>query len=415
MSNTNFVGQIGGVVESANGQGFTLTSEQLIEFMKKVINAVLDAVSMVGDETVITGMQALGALKQIYLDMDGKLRKKYDFKSDREAMITIYDTAYALLTVDDFRSEAARIIDNIMKDEAFAHEFLYGTSRQNGKSIARLRSRILYEILISYKVEVNPKDFNTILYEHLYSEGTWRTLRSYGYRTTFFQWIRTVASHCIMDYLEKNNFITISRARTAGNTRLELMDKTPLYCECLINDIVKVASVRDILLAVYVDRLEPEAVQERLKIKATDYNLTLSSAENSLKTLLINTVHPYDDALVDINVRKTTVSTDFLTLIGSFTAVNGESGPLREVLGIDPESPEFEITVTDFLYEFSNRLGWSKEDIYVWQSRYIKTMAPESIALDLDGRDRRWVDTRFHRLNKRFETAIRKWWDKVAC
>ena len=42
MSNTNFVGHIGSVVESANGQGFTLTSEQLIEFMKKVINAVLE-------------------------------------------------------------------------------------------------------------------------------------------------------------------------------------------------------------------------------------------------------------------------------------------------------------------------------------------------------------------------------------
>ena len=42
MSNTTFVGHIGSVVESANGQGFTLTSEQLIEFMKKVINAVLE-------------------------------------------------------------------------------------------------------------------------------------------------------------------------------------------------------------------------------------------------------------------------------------------------------------------------------------------------------------------------------------
>jgi hypothetical protein len=81
--------------------------------------------------------------------------------------------------------------------------------------------------------------------------------------------------------------------------------------------------------------------------------------------------------------------------------------------------------VIDFLYDFSNSLRWNEEDTYVWQSRYIKNMAPESVAEDLNNmalmsatekvimRDRGWVDTRYHRLNVRFETAIRNWWNEL--
>lgn len=414
MSTTNFVGQIGGVVETADDKKLTLTGEQVIDFVTKVITAIVDAVLMLGKETVITSRQALGALKQIYLDKDGKLNKKLDFNSDHDAMVSIYETAYALLTVDDFRSQAARIIDNIITDEKFAFSFLYGSSREHGKSISRLRSRILYQIWTTYKVKVNPKDFSTILYEHLYSEGSWRALRTYAYRTTVFDWLGPVASHCIMEYLEKNGFIKISRARTSGNTRLNLDDKTPVYCEAVISDMVHISLLREILFAVYVDRLEPEVIQERMNLNAKDYNLRLRTAENTLKTALINSIHPYEDALADINVRKTHVSSDFLTIIGETTSGANEYSPLREVLGVGPDDPDFEVRVIDFLYDFSDRLDWSDDDKFVWQCRFIKRMTPESVAVELPGRSRSYVDTRFCRLNSRFQTAIRKWWANVT-
>lgn len=414
MSTTNYVGQIASVVESADDKNLTLTGEQVIDFVTKVITAIVDAVLMIGSKTVITSKQALGALKQIYLNKDGELNKKFDYKSDKAAMTAIYEMAYALLTVDDFRSEAARLIYNIKTDEKFAFNFLYGSSREHGKSIARLRSRILYEIWTSYKVNVNPKDFNTILYEHLYSEGTWRALNTYGYRTTLFQWLSTVASHCIMEYLEKNGFIKISRARTPGNTSLVLMDKTPVYCETVISDMVNISLLRDILFAVYVDRLEPEVIQERMKLSAEDYELRFRAAEKTLKAALINTIHPYEDALVDVNVRKTLVSSDFLTIIGEKTSGNNADSPLRDVLGVGSEDPDFEVRVIDFLYDFSNRLDWSNEDKYVWQCRFIKKMTPESVAENLTKRDRSWVDTRFSRLNARFQSSIREWWNTVT-
>lgn len=430
MSTTNFVGQIGGVVEAADDKNLTLTGEQVIDFVTKVITAIVDAVLTLGTETAITSKQALGALKQIFLNKNGELNKKFDFKSDQAAMTEIYETAYTLLTVNDFRSEAARIIYNIKTDERFAFNFLYGSSRERGKSIARLRSRIIYEIWTSYKVQVSPKNFSTLLYEHLYSEGSWRVLNTYGYRTTLFQWLSTVASHCIMEYLEKNGFIKISRARTPSNTRLDLDDKTPVYCEAVISEMVHISLLRDILFAVYVDRLEPEVIQERLKLSEADYNLRLCAAEKTLKTALINSIHPYEDALVDVNVRKTLVSSEFLTIIGETISGDNEYSPLREVLGVGPDDPDFEVRVIDFLYGFSNRLDWSDEDKFVWQCRFIKKMTPESVAVELSNRNmemtqeseaeeqpvrsRGWVDTRYHRLNARFKTAIREWWATVT-
>ena len=74
---------------------------------------------------------------------------------------------------NDYKKAAVHIIDNIKNDEAFAYRFLYGTSLKPGKSIARLRSRILNQVRMSYGVVIDPYDFNTLLYEHLYSEGTW--------------------------------------------------------------------------------------------------------------------------------------------------------------------------------------------------------------------------------------------------
>lgn len=143
------------------------------------------------------------------------------------------------------------------------------------------------------------------------------------------------------------------------------------------------------------------------------YKLTCRASEKALKTALINNEHPYGDALVDKVSRKITVPSDFLTIIGQTNAADCEASPLREVLGVTPDDVEFENKVITFLYKFSERLGWSEEDKYVWQSRYIENMKPEEVAAFLPGRSRSWVDTRYSRLNKLFRSSVRKWWNDV--
>lgn len=407
------VSTIARLIESANDKHFTLNAEQVIEFVKQVIAAITEAFCTLDKVTAISGEQALVTAESIYLDADGGLNEDVDFFCDQEAMRSIYDTVFSLMTEKDYMSDAVRIVESIKNDKVFAYHFFYGASLIPGKSIARLRSRIINQVRMSYGVVVNPADFNTILYEHLYSEGTWKVLNSYNYRSTFFQWLGTVASHCIMAYLEENGYIKISRARTPGNTRLVLKKMSPEYCHIVIEDMVKIDPMREMLFAVYVDRLDQESVQKRFGMDEEMYKLTLRASEKTLKTALLNTEHPYDDVLVDKAARKIIVSTDFLTIIGQNNAQYSEDSPLRDVLGVAPDDAEFESKVIDFLYNFTNNLGWSDEDKYVWQSRYIKNMKPDEVANNLPNRSRPWVDTRFSRLNRQFRVAVREWWNNI--
>ena len=415
MNTKNFVGTIARLIGSANDKHFTLDAVAVMEFVKQVISAITEEFRVLGKATIMSGEQALAKAESIYLDADGELDEDVDFFCDQEAMESIYETVYTLMTETDYKSDAVRIVENIKNDEAFAYRFLYGTSLVLGKSIARLRSRIINQVRMSYGVVVDPADFNTVLYEHLYSEGSWKVLNSYNYRSTFFQWLGTVASHCIMAYLEENGYIKISRARTPGNTRLVLKKMTPEYCHIVIDDMVKIGPMHDMLLAVYVDRLDQEAIQKRFGMDEEMYKLTLRASEKTLKTALLNTEHLYDDVLVDKGARKIMVSSDFLTIFGRNHATNSEDSPLREVLGITTDDADFEEKVIDFLYNFSNSLGWSDEDLYVWQSRYIKNMKPEEVVKNLPNRSRAWLDTRYSRLNCRFKGAIREWWKNVNC
>ena len=413
MGTKNFVGTIGSLIESANVKHFTLDAEQVVEFVKQVISAITEEFRALVKTTVMSGKQALAKAKGIYLDADGELDDEVYFFSDQEAMESIYETVFTLMTERDYKKDAVRIVESIKSDEAFAYRFFYGASLVPGKSIARLRSRIINQVRMSYGVVVDPADFSTILYEHLYAEGSWKVLNSYNYRSTFFQWLGTVASHCIMAYLEENGYIKVSRARTPGNTRLVLKKMTPDYCHIVIEDMVKIGPMRDMLFAVYVDRLDQEAIQNRFGMDEEMYKLTLRASEKTLKTALLNNEHPYDDILVDKGARKIMLSSDFLTIIGQTNAADSEDSPLREVLGVTPDDAEFESKVIDFLYKFSNNLGWSDEDKYVWQSRYIKNMKPEEVAENLPKRSRPWVDTRYSRLNRQFKEAIREWWTNI--
>ncbi|MBR2367678.1 MAG: hypothetical protein IKA81_03585 [Alistipes sp.] len=413
MKTKNFVGTIASLIETANDKHFTLDAVEVMEFVKQVISAITEEFCVLGKATAMSGEQALAKAEDIYVDADGELDENVDFFCDKEAMESIYETVYALMTEKNYKSDAVRIVESIKSDETFAYDFFYGTKPVPGKNIAGLRSRIINQVRMSYGVVVDPLDFNTILYEHLYSEGTWKVLNSYNYRSTIFQWLGTVASHCIMAHLEENGYIKISRARTPGNTRLVLKKKTPEYCRIVIDDMVKIRSMRDMLFAVYVDRIDQETIQERFGMDEEMYKLTLRASEKTLKTALLNTEHPYDDVLVDKGARKIMLSSDFLTIIGQTNAAYNEDSPLREVLGVTPDDTEFDTKVIDFLYNFTNNLDWSDEDKYVWQSRYIKNVKPDDVAENLPNRSRPWVDTRYSRLNRQFKEAIREWWANI--
>lgn len=309
------------------------------------------------------------------------------------------------------KSDFSLLVENIKKNEKIACQFFYAKTN-DGLSIAPIRSRIISQIYESYQIVIQPYVFSTVLYEYLWDEGTWKPLNTCPRNNAFFPWLRTVAFRAVLKHLEEDGLIKVQKARTVANTRLDLSNKPKAYCDAVINDLVADAKMRSFLKAVYVDNLDELDIQKRLGLTDEDFKCLSFKSEVTLKKALINGLHHYNDALVDLNQRKINLSFDDCIGIDNVAESSDElSNLIYDVLNIKFGDPDAKQKVDDFLYEFSNNLPWKAEDKFVWQSRFIKGMSPVEVVKSLPTkRSRAWLDTRYSRLNSKFHDAINKWW-----
>ena len=305
-------------------------------------------------------------------------------------------------------SDISLLVNAIKTNEKFASHFFYCKTR--GLSIASIRSHILSKIFETYQVVLQPYEFSTILYEYLWSEGSWKPFNTCPRNGAFFPWLRTVAFRAVLKHLEENGLIKVQKARTVANTRLDLEKKPLAYCDAVINDLVDDVKMRSFLKAVYVDHLEKHDIQKRFDLTEEDFNTLSVKSEVALKKALINGLHNYNDALVDLNQRKINLSFDDCVGIDNVAESSDELSLIYDILDIKFGDPDAKQKVDDFLYEFSNNMPWKAEDKFVFQSRFIKDIPPVEVVKDLPNRSRAWLDTRFSRLNKDFHKAICKWW-----
>ena len=313
-------------------------------------------------------------------------------------------------TVSKFsKIDFSLLIDLLKTDEKFANQFFYSKTK-DGLSIAPIRSRIISQIYETYHVVLQPYVFSTVLYETLWAEGSWKPLNSCPINSAFFPWLRTVAFRAVLKHLEEDGLIKIPKSKTLANTRLDLHNKPLAYCNTVINDLVDDAEMRSFLKAMYVDNLGEQNVKKRFDLTDEDFNSLSVKSEQALKKALINGLHHYNDALVDLNQRKINLSFDDCIGMDNVAESSDELNLIYDVLDINFGDPDAKQKVDDFLYEFSSNLPWNSEDKFVWQCRFVKEMSPVEVAMTLPGRSRPWVDTRFSRLDKKFRDAINEWW-----
>ena len=83
------------------------------------------------------------------------------------------------------------------------------------------------------------------------------------------------------------------------------------------------------------------------------------------------------------------------------------------MLGVDLNHEDLQKKVVDFLYTIPQKLIWTEEERIVWTLRFIEDTAPIEVAERI-GRKRSWVDTKYSRLNVRFNKAVKEWWAENA-
>ena len=310
--------------------------------------------------------------------------------------------------------ESEEIINRLKSgDQLFAQKFFYSTNT-NGCNISRFRSKILANIKQTYKIEVSVEEFGDILYTFLWNEGTWSILDKYSRKSSFFCWLSEVAQHELIRYLEDMKLINVTRERTAGNTRLLGLSIAPEMWEYILNDTMPNGLYKDVLFSTLVERNTEEKMMKSFCLKKEDLHRLQKKAEADLKDRLIRSDRGYEELVLrDKTPRVIEVSEEFAKDFCVWQEGKSNANPLADVLGVDLNHEDLQKKVVDFLYTIPQKLKWTEEERIVWTLRFIEDTAPIEVAERI-GRKRSWVDTKYSRLNARFNKAVKDWWSKNA-
>lgn len=311
-------------------------------------------------------------------------------------------------------TEAERIINRLKSgDQLFAQKFFYGKNN-NECNISRFRSKIIAQIKQTYHYEVSVEEFGNIVYTHLWDNGTWSVLDNYAKKSSFFCWLEKVSRHEVMRVLEDMKVINVSRERTSGNTRLLGTSISPDVWELIITDLMPEGMYKNLLMASYVERKNEKKMAKDFKLEAESLRSEIKKAEMALKDKLIRGDSYYEELVLrDKTPRNVELSEEFIKEFVKWQEGKSDASPLADVFGINFDKEEINDKVVDFLYRFSEKLQWSDEDKLIWRLRFIENTAPVEVA-ERCGRARAWLDTRYSRLNKKFNAAIREWWKNNA-
>ena len=310
--------------------------------------------------------------------------------------------------------ESEEIINRLKSgDQLFAQKFFYSTNT-NGCNISRFRSKILANIKQTYKIEVSVEEFGDILYTFLWNEGTWSILDKYSRKSSFFCWLSEVAQHELIRYLEDMKLINVTRERTAGNTRLLGLSIAPEMWKYILNDTMPNGLYKDVLFSTLVERNTEEKMMKSFCLKKEDLHRLQKKAEADLKDRLIRSDRGYEELVLrDKTPRVIEVSEEFAKDFCVWQEGKSNANPLADVLGVDLNHEDLQKKVVDFLYTIPQKLKWTEEERIVWTLRFIEDTAPIEVAERI-GRKRSWVDTKYSRLNVRFNKAVKEWWAENA-
>lgn len=296
-------------------------------------------------------------------------------------------------------------------DRLFAQKFFYSTNA-NGCNISRFRSKILANIKQTYKIDVSVEEFGDILYTFLWNEGTWSVLDKYSRKSSFFCWLAEVAQHELVRYLEEMKLINVTRERTVGNTRLLGLSIAPEMWEYILNDTMPNGLYKDFLFSTLVERDTEEKMMKSFCLEKEELHKLQKKAEADLKDRLIRSDSGYEDLVLrSKSPRIIEVSDEFAKDFCVWQEGKSNVSLLADVLGVDLNNEDLQKKVVEFLYTIPQKLKWTEEERIVWTLRFIEDTAPIEVAERI-GRKRSWVDTKYSRLNARFNKAIKEWWAK---
>jgi len=324
-----------------------------------------------------------------------------------------YSNGFEPERLENCEVEVEQLIRWLQDDEEFCYNFFFGTNPKLC-NMAQFRSSMLAYIKNDYQVEVSSNDFSTIVYEALWSEGTWATLKSYKKQSPFFVWLKEVAKNSVLTWLKRDRYFPKSSSRTIGNTRLVLLSKSAKMCQLIIDEHLQGSKYYDLMCSIYVGRLTKVEIMVKYHMTEQELEQAQDEGERKLKDALLRSSCWYEkEVLRDKTRDNMSVSSEFVADIEEWMLAKMGENSLTDVFDVNLTDEEIREKVVDLLYCLSAKMDWTDGDRLLWRQRFIDNIPPVEVA-ETFGHTRAWVDTRFSRLNKEIRPSLKKWWTAHA-
>lgn len=307
------------------------------------------------------------------------------------------------------RSEAEFILENLKGSERFCSSFFYdGSEKKGAVNMGPIVSKLAYEMLSSYHVSIDKREISSIVYEFFWDEGRWSALDGFRFECSLFSWLETIARREVIRRLEKQGLIKTPKGKTSGNQRHVMLSQSPERCEHIIEEEIHGIIDRQILTGVYVERLDDRTIMQALHMDEDTFNAAYKKAEKHLIEAMLRSEETYEDILRDKDPRDITVSLDAaMEIIGWAETKIGEP-VLGDILGVNLKDGELEECAQNILDSVSASMPWKERDRIIFSNRYFYRTDAVELAEQL-GVSRAYIDTRFSRLQSRFNKALRRW------
>lgn len=412
LTKTDFLAMI----QNASLTDFSFTTTKLCGFISSFAYGVYDILVENGTTPLRTTKAVIMKLKQ---ELFGRnFSKTLNFENDFEALTFIYNEAINLYTVGSYQAIFEPVVKRIMSDDRYANDFFFchtGKERLTAgeeMNISGLRSAVVKLVFDRYGVLISKADVSTILYLHLF-KNDWCELRKYAFRASIYTWLTTTTTRCVLTRLRNDGIIP--KAVSGDKFSLQLRNKTPGYCQLIIDTMVNVIDFHDMLSLYYVERMQKSEIAELLSMDPKSVERDLKAAQKYLIVKLLNVPNEFGDAYVarTTEASNINVSNELLSLIGRNRCSDvADQSILREIFGVDADDPTFDATLNAFLDDFyRKKLGWSTEESSIFKARFFDKIPAKDVAAMHPGRHGHNIDNIFSKLRKRFIPAFKCWID----
>lgn len=309
-----------------------------------------------------------------------------------------------------------QLFSRLKSDLRFAQDFFYGTGTNTVFYIVEfVRSMILK----SYRRDIPHNDLSTLLYEHLYSEGTWSVLDTYSATGSVSAWLTRIAFTEAVKYLHEINEAN-PPSRTPSNTRCKLKSIAPAICATAFNELLAPDSeTYAIMTMLYVERVSPETAAARLATDVGTFGEKARKAENAFrKHVLMSGNQTYESLFIrDKNPKEMAATVSFTKELAAIIADGSDENPFEEVFGLNISDDEIGKAANHILeaarLALKNDRHVNQRAYEIFIARHIDGVPPMELARRY-GVDRAVIDNTYSQMRRRFRAILMNWWNEYC-